>query len=241
MARKKAEPVYKGKYTASEMLDIDLPTLNKLQKSENRSELAKIVSRLTDVSKKRLNTLEKTGNLTPAYYGIKERANNNDLSVKGKDVDELMAMYKQQKSFLTAKTSTVKGAQKVLKAEEERLNVTFDDEDERKAFWEALNKQLEEDEGKLANHNWGSDVFQFVYAHLQENIQLSKDDITKVINYLLTDYDKPNITTNKAVGDMYSFLDDVEDEIFVDEHEKYLKSVSEDVQELINDLHTTRS
>ena len=107
--------VYTGGYNAKEMTEIDLGTLNRM----SRSELSKVVSRMTDVTKKRMKTLEKNQEYTPAYYGLKEKSRNGDLSVKGKNINELRAMYKQQKNFLTAKTSTMKGSKAVKEAEEE--------------------------------------------------------------------------------------------------------------------------
>lgn len=173
MARKKAEPVYKGGYNVKEMTEIDLDTLNRM----SRSELSKVVSRMTDVTKKRLKTLEKNEEFTPAYYGLKEKSMNGDLSVKGKNINELRAMYKQQKSFITAKTSTMKGAEAVKQAEAERLGVTFNNKDEAKAFWQQYSKFIETNEGKQALYNMGSNEVQQKVADMMINEDFEEEEI----------------------------------------------------------------
>ena len=179
MVRKKAEPVYKGGYNAKELTEIDLGTLN----SMSRSELAKAVSRMTDVTKKRLKTLEKNEEYTPAYYGLKEKSMNGDLSVKGKNLNQLRAMYKQQKNFLTAKTSTMKGAEAVKKAEAERLGVKFESKEESKAFWKSYNKFLETEEGKQAIYNKGSDVLQTQFADMYVKQEMTEEEIAEHLKY----------------------------------------------------------
>ena len=173
MARKKSEPVYKGGYNAKEMTEIDLDTLNRM----SRSELSKVVSRMTDVTKKRMKTLEKNQEFTPAYYGLKEKSRNGDLSVKGKNINELRAMYKQQKNFITAKTSTMKGSKAVKEAEAKRLGVTFNNKDEAKAFWQQYSKFIETNEGKQALYNMGSNEVQQKVADMMINEAMEEDEI----------------------------------------------------------------
>ena len=196
MARKKAEPVYKGGYNAKELTEIDLDTLNRM----SRSELAKAVSRMTDVTKKRLKTLEKNEEFTPAYYGLKEKSKNGDLSVKVKNIHELRAMYKQQKSFLTAKTSTMKGSSEVKKAEAERLGITFNNKDEANAFWKAYDKFIETNEGKQALYNQGSNVVQQLIANMQFEEHLEEDEILQNLQQFYED----------------DIEDDIEDDFFDD-------------------------
>ena len=196
MARKKSEPVYKGGYNAKEMTEIDLDTLNRM----SRSELSKVVSRMSDVSKKRLKTLEKNETYTPAYYGLKEKSMNGDLSVKGKNINELRAMYKQQKSFLTAKTSTMKGAERVKQAEAERLGVTFDSKDSANAFWQQYNKFIETAEGKQAVYNKGSNDVQQQIADMVVNQQMEEEAILQQLQEMYED----------------DFEDDIEDDLFND-------------------------
>lgn len=183
MARKKSEPVYKGGYNAKEMTEIDLDTLNRM----SRSELSKVVSRMTDVTKKRLKTLEKNEEFTPAYYGLKEKSMNGDLSVKGKNINELRAMYKQQKSFITAKTSTMKGAEAVKQAEAKRLGVSFSNKDEAKAFWQQYSKFIETNEGKQALYNMGSNEVQQKVADMMINEDMNEDEILQTLQDMYED------------------------------------------------------
>ena len=183
MARKKSEPVYKGGYNAKEMTEIDLDTLNRM----SRSELSKVVSRMTDVTKKRLKTLEKNEEFTPAYYGLKEKSANGDLSVKGKNINELRAMYKQQKNFITAKTSTMKGAEAVKQAEAKRLGVSFSNKDEAKAFWQQYSKFIETNEGKQALYNMGSNEVQQKVADMMINEDMNEDEILQTLQDMYED------------------------------------------------------
>lgn len=204
MARKKAEPVYKGGYNAKEMTEIDLDTLNRM----NRSELAKVVSRMTDVTKKRLKTLEKNEEFTPAYYGIKEKSANGDLSVKGKNINELRAMYKQQKNFITAKTSTMKGAERVKKAEAERLGVDFNNKDESKMFWNAYNKFIETSEGKQALYNKGSNEIQQYIADMMLNKGYDEESILDSLQMMYEEEFEEDFEDGDMFDDFYD-LDDI--------------------------------
>ena len=202
MAKKKAEPVYKGGYTASEMVDIDLDTLNRM----SRNELAKVVSRMSDVSKKRLKRLESKGELTPAYYGLKEKSANGDLSVKGKNINELRAMYKQQKSFITAKTSTIKGAEAVKEAEAKRLGVTFESKEQGNAFWKAYNKFLETAEGKQALYNKGSNEVQQLTANMLIHEEMSEEEILQKLQEF---YEEDTGDIDEDIFDDFYDLDDI--------------------------------
>ena len=155
---------------------------------------------MTDVSKKRLKTLEKNQEYTPAYYGLKEKSMNGDLSVKGKNINELRAMYKQQKSFLTAKTSTMKGAERVKQAEAERLGVKFDSKDSANAFWQQYNKFIETAEGKQAVYNQGSNVVQQQIADMVVNQEMEEEAILQQLQEMYED----------------DFEDDFEDDLFND-------------------------
>ena len=188
--------VYTGGYNAKDMTEIDLDTLNRM----SRSELSKVVSRMTDVSKKRLKRLEKNQEYTPAYYGLKEKSMNGDLSVKGKNINELRAMYKQQKSFLTAKTSTMKGAERVKQAEAERLGVKFDSKDSANAFWQQYNKFIETAEGKQSVYNQGSNVVQQQIADMVVNQEMEEEAILQQLQEMYED----------------DFEDDFEDDLFND-------------------------
>lgn len=203
MARKKSEPVYKGGYNAKELVEIDLDTLNRM----SRSELAKAVSRMTDVTKKRLKTLEKNEEFTPAYYGLKKKSANGDLSVKGKNINELRAMYKQQKNFITAKTSTMKGAERVKKAEAERLGIDFNNKDESKMFWNDYNKFIETSEGKQALYNKGSNEIQQYIADMMLNKGYDEESILDSLQMM---YEEDNdVGFDDDMFDDFYDLDDI--------------------------------
>jgi hypothetical protein len=113
-------------------------------------------------------------------------------------------MYKQQKSFLTAKTSTMKGAKAVKEAEAKRLGVDFTDKDNANAFWKAYNKFIETNEGKQALYNMGSNDVQQKIADMMINDELSEDDILQQ----LQDMYEEDIEDDYDVFDDFYDLDD---------------------------------
>ena len=163
---------------------------------------------MTDVTKKRLKTLEKNEEFTPAYYGLKEKSMNGDLSVKGKNINELRAMYKQQKSFITAKTSTMKGAEAVKQAEADRLGVDFNNKDESKMFWNAYNKFIETSEGKQALYNKGSNEIQQYIADMMLNKGYDEESILDSLKMMYEEDFEEDFEDEDMFDDFYD-LDDI--------------------------------
>lgn len=78
--------------------------------------LKREVSRLASMSNKRLVRLEKNGfEDSPAYKQWIE-SGGEKFSVRGKDYNELQKELARVRQFVNAKTSTIRGAQSVLKA-----------------------------------------------------------------------------------------------------------------------------
>lgn len=91
----------------------DLVNLTATQlRDMNRSQLAKVVSRLASVGNKRLVRFSKAGITTPATRHAEKKGK---FSVKGKDIAQLRTEYKRVKGFLTSETSTRKGYAKYIK------------------------------------------------------------------------------------------------------------------------------
>lgn len=152
-----------------------------------RKELAKAVSTLASAGNKRLKRIEQAGleDYSSAYRYIQRTGGK--FSVRGKSKEELILEYKRAKGFLSParKTSTVSGI-KASKEEnelkvEERLGVTFKNEDEAKEFWKAYNKYADNHRANV--YNKGSDVIQKLIAQRVERGQsLNASAVTRMIN-----------------------------------------------------------
>ena len=123
------------------VLNTNIETFEKM----THAELAHEVSILASAANKRIRRLEKAGYNTPALrYTM---AHGGTFSVKGKNKTELLAEMKRASGFLGAKTSSVSGAKKSVKAmnvaiqkahpEEEIPEMTKEEIDR---FWEAVDK-----------------------------------------------------------------------------------------------------
>ena len=82
-------------------------------KSYDRSNLARIVTKLNSAANKRLKRLEQAGYSTPAMRAAKV-GNGKKFSVAGKSLKQLRAEYIRVSNFLKAETSTIKGYKKFL-------------------------------------------------------------------------------------------------------------------------------
>ena len=84
--------------------------------AERFKALKKEVSRKASMANKRLRRLEKNGlTSTPAYKNWKEYGGGKNFSVKGKDYNQLQQELARVNMFIDAKTSTVRGSNKVIK------------------------------------------------------------------------------------------------------------------------------
>lgn len=82
-------------------------------KSYDRSNLARIVTKLNSAANKRLKRLEQSGYSTPAMRAAKV-GNGKKFSVAGKSLKQLRAEYIRVSNFLKAETSTKKGYKNFL-------------------------------------------------------------------------------------------------------------------------------
>lgn len=115
MARKYKNPSIVSGMSIDDIMNMDIQTFNKL----NKSDLRKVVGRLVSAGNKRLRSFEKAGESSPATRHI-ERS-GGAFSTKGKNVNELRAEYTRAKTFLQSKTSSRRGWKKVKKDTAETL------------------------------------------------------------------------------------------------------------------------
>lgn len=113
--------------------------------SDKYRELKAEVSRLASMANKRLVRLEKN-NLTdtPAYQHWVNYQGGAKFSVKGKDYNQLQQELSRLQGFVTAKTSTIRGANTVLKEIAENTGIKYGSVKELQAksknFFELVSK-----------------------------------------------------------------------------------------------------
>lgn len=151
-----------------------------------RNELAKVVSKLASAANKRTKRLIQSGVPSPALIGRIERGKVK-FSVKGKNVDELKKEYLEVKSYLSAETSTVKGARKVMNTvintlkNEKGIEIT---EDQYKNFFKIF-ERVKEVDPYVSSQQMKYKVFEAIsnkidYADPDEVIGSVIDDLEKL-------------------------------------------------------------
>jgi len=93
----------------NDMLNLDVDKLMKL----SRSDLSKIVTKISSAANKRLKRLEEQEIKNPVYLGIQR--SGGKFSVKGKNLNSLRAEYTRVSAFMRNNTSTLKGAKEQYK------------------------------------------------------------------------------------------------------------------------------
>lgn len=106
MARTYKQPSIVSGMSVQDILNMDINTFNKL----NESDLRKVVGRLVSAGNKRLRSFERVGESSPAIRYVDR--SGGAFSTKGKDLNALRAEYTRSKNFLQSKTGTLKGWKK---------------------------------------------------------------------------------------------------------------------------------
>ena len=109
MASKYKQPSIVSGMTVNDILNMDINTFNKL----NTSEMRKVVGRLVSAGNKRIRSFERAGESSPATRHVAK--SGGMFSTKGKDLNALRAEYTRAKNFLQSKTGTLKGRKQVKK------------------------------------------------------------------------------------------------------------------------------
>lgn len=109
MARTYKQPSIVSGMTIQDIINMDITTFNKL----NTSDLRKVVGRLVSAGNKRLRSFERAGEKSPATRHVMK--SGGVFSTKGKNLNELRSEFMRAKNFLESKTGTRKGWEKVKK------------------------------------------------------------------------------------------------------------------------------
>lgn len=168
--------------------------------SDKRREYAQEVSKKASMANKRLRRLENK-NLTdnPAYKQWLNYKGGVNFSVKGKDYNELQKEMARINQFVNAKTSTIRGTNKVLKGIAENTGIQYNSVKElqqaSKNFFELTSKidQYLKNTQKSAHAIGYRKIWEVVNQYVKENnIVLAEteqpmesmiSDITKLLDY----------------------------------------------------------
>lgn len=161
-----------------DLLEFDPNELSKL----NRSDLAKIVTKLNSAANKRIKRAKATdtGIYSPALvsqarkqHKILDAGELPHFSVKDKSLNELRRQYIQTRGFLKAKTSTHKGFMEFRKKQIEILgpNIVKSKETES-MFWKAYTKFMQDEHNEVFYPSDGS--YNQVIEWMKNNIDFSQ-------------------------------------------------------------------
>lgn len=141
----------------------------------SRQELARVVSDLRSVARKRIERMEKSEVYSPAYSGI--IASGGIPTVKGMDLTQLKNEFKRYKHFIELKTSTVKGAKRYYEKSVknfERLMGRGFTTDQIKYFFGLLDDLR--DDGLATEKNYNS-VLNYMVDYVEENPDATDNEI----------------------------------------------------------------
>lgn len=176
-----------------DIIDMDHDALIRLSRKENISEFRSTVREMINVSNKRITRLLKSeiGEFSPAYQKLVD-AGITKFSTKGlykADTSDLLHQYSVLKKFLTSKTSTISGWNRVRSAVGKRIGAkglfqkTYKSKRSAKywmnrenKFWKTYNKLVDEYGGIISQLD--SDRIQKVLYKIQNMKNMPHDDET---------------------------------------------------------------
>lgn len=109
MARTYKQPSIVSGMSIQDILNMDADTFNKLDVSDMR----KVVGRLVSAGNKRLRSFERAGESSPAVRHVAK--SGGVFSTRGKGLNALRSEYTRAKNFLQSRTGTRSGWKKVKK------------------------------------------------------------------------------------------------------------------------------
>lgn len=185
MARKKGTIDVTG-MSISDIMNIDIDTFNKL----GSQDLRRITSRLVSAGNKRIRSLEKKGIRSPAYRSIGESGKFSVKMAKGMNqqqiTNKLRQEYSRVRSFLSKKTSTIRGYNEYVKDVKEEISKSIGkpvkDVNVAKAF-EILHKMQESGTipvnttGRKGGSKGSIHARDYIIEKLMENPEILEDDL----------------------------------------------------------------
>ena len=201
MARKYKQPSIVSGMTVQDILNMDINTFNKL----NTSDLRKVVGRLVSAGNKRLRSFERAGESSPATRYVAK--SGGVFSTKGKDLNALRSEYTRAKNFLQSKTGTRKGWKQVKKeiiAGLKKQGVEMTDS-QFNDVWKAY-EELKELSPEVANRGLKYSVLKDV-ADMVTDTDKSADEIATVLHENLSKIYEEQAGLNNGIDGVSGFFE----------------------------------
>lgn len=204
MAKTYKQPSIVSGMTIVDILSMDETRFNAL----SASDLRKITGRLVSAGNKRMRTLEKDPNKSPALRQLEE--SGGKLSTKGKTLNELRHEFMRAKTFLESKTSKASEWKKVQKQileslKKEGINPSKID---MGTFWKVYNR-ITTTEGKFTERRLRYKVFSEIDTQIKDG-RTVEEIVSDVIKNLSTQYKKAEKENKqkepKGVSDYFANL-----------------------------------
>lgn len=177
------------KLTVKNLLTLDYAEINNLDASQI-VQLRKAVKVLADAGNKRLKRFEEKGEESPAFQYVKGgKRSKGNFTTKGKDINQLKAEFQRAKTFMTSKTGSLTGWNKVKKETIDKLKVESNIElttDQFDVFWRSYTELTRTDAGKKV-------AKQYKYQILEE----------------ISEIQKPGMSVSDIVGKLQSKITDL--------------------------------
>lgn len=187
--------------SVQDILNMDIDTFNKL----NTSDLRKVVGRLVSAGNKRLRSFERAGESSPATRHVAK--SGGAFSTKGKDLNALRAEYTRAKNFWQAKTGTRKGWKQVKKEtlaglKKQGVEMT---ESQFNDVWKAY-EDLKELSPEVANRGLKYSVLKDV-ADMVTDTDKSADEIATTLHEKLSQIYEEQAGLNNGVDGVSGFFE----------------------------------
>lgn len=201
MARTYKQPSLVSGMSVQDILNMDINTFNKL----NTSDLRKVVGRLVSAGNKRLRSFERAGESSPATRHLMK--SGGALSTRGKDLNALRAEYARAKNFMEAKTGTRKGWKQVKKETIEGLKKRGIEmtENQFNDVWTAY-EDLKELSPEVANRGLKYSVIKDV-ADMVTETDKSADEIATALHKNLSQIYEEQAGLNNGVDGVSGFFE----------------------------------
>ncbi len=186
------------------ILEMTPGDLNKLGKKD----LQKITGRLVSAGNKRIRRAEEKNITSPAFAYIRD--NGGVFSTKGKNLNQLRSEFARARNFLTAETSTIKGAEKfrdesIANLKEVGVNISPENFDKVMSAYETLRRSDKSIIERGLKYSVLNEIETMVDTKLSEDEILA--DITKRLKDI---YKKEQDKIDYGVGQYFTIDDENE-------------------------------
>ena len=201
MARTYKQPSLVSGMSVQDILNMDIETFNKL----NKSDLRKVVGRLVSAGNKRLRSFERAGESAPATRHVAK--SGGAFSTKGKDLNALRSEYTRAKNFMQAKTGTRKGWKQVRNETIQGLKKQGVEmsENQFEDVWQAY-EDLKELSPEVANRGLKYSVLKDV-ADMVTDTDKSADEIATALHENLSEIYEKQAGLNDGVDGVSGFFE----------------------------------